>query len=70
MRHPKEFPCHECAPKEWRRTPNITGSYELDAVIRKNPNKDMVKRLDQFVSTEKNIYGPKTAYNGYESGDS
>jgi hypothetical protein len=71
MRFPKGHKCHECAPQEWRRTPDITGSYELDAVIHKNGNKDLPHRLAYFCESTTNNYGPRTGYNGYHgySGD-
>ena len=71
MRHQKGTPCHGCAPQEFRRTPNVTGSYELDAVISKNPNKDMEQRLAMYCGRP-NAYGPLTGYDGYHnySGDS
>lgn len=70
MRYPKGCPTHGCCPEEWRRTPNITGSFELDEVIRRNPNKDMEKRL-QLYCDRPMAYGPKTGYDGYHgySGD-
>ena len=71
MRKPKGIPCHDCAPKEWRDVPNVTGSFELDRVIKANPNKDMVSRLE-FYCERPNAYGPLTGYDGYHnySGDS
>lgn len=71
MRNPKGTPCHECCPQEWRNTPDITGSFELDAVIRRNPNKDMAARLELYCE-KPTAYGPRTGYDGYHgySGDS
>jgi len=62
--------CHECAPQEWRKTPVVTGSYELDAVINRNGNKDLPHRLAYYVD-KPNIYGARTGYDGYDgySGD-
>lgn len=70
MRRLKGVSCHQCAPKEWRHTPDLTGSYELDAVIARNPNKDMANRLE-FYCEKPTAYGPKTGYDGYHgySGD-
>ena len=64
--------CHECAPKEWRRTPVVTGSYELDAGIARSKNKDLPARVRFYVENVDNAYGPLTAYNGYHGygGDS
>jgi hypothetical protein len=62
---------HSVAPAEWRHTPDLTGSHELDAVIARNPNKDMSRRLDMYLDQADNAYGPKTGYSGYHgySGD-
>ena len=75
MKAPKGIPCHQCAPAEWRRTPNLTGSYELDAVIHRNGNKNIPDRLAYYLDCGGNpgqSYGPRTAYNGYHNyaGDS
>jgi hypothetical protein len=73
--------CHECAPKDWRGTPNITGSYELDGMIDRTTNKDMKDRLRMYAAggfvpnagagALDAGYGPRTGYNGYNgySGD-
>lgn len=66
-------PCHECCPEEWRKTPDITGSYELDGVIARNNNGDIASRLAMYCKGQgEQVYGPLTAYNGYHnySGDS
>lgn len=62
---------HLCAPKDWRTTPDISGSYELDAVIVRSRNRDVPDRLAMFVEND-SAYGPLTAYNGYRNytGDS
>jgi len=74
MRNPKGHPCHECAPAEWRHTPDLTGSFELDEVIRKNANRNIPARLEYYLagftagradSLDENVYGPRTGYNGY-----
>lgn len=65
MRRPRGA-CHECCPADWRQTTNITGSYELDAAIMKNKNKDVPDRLKMFVDND-TAYGPSTAYNGYHN---
>jgi hypothetical protein len=62
MRAPKGFPCHQCSPQEWRHTPNLTGSYELDAVIAKNPNPAIRDRLEYYLGCSGNAYGSETAY--------
>ncbi len=74
MRYPRGVPSHGrlgCCPQEWRRVPNISGSYELDGAIKLSKNKDVPARL-QMYCPRVNSYGPLTAYDGYEgySGDS
>jgi hypothetical protein len=73
MRYPKGVPAHGrigCCPDEWNRTPDITGSYELDAVIKHNPNKDLPSRLEMYCG-RMNAYGGLTGYDAYSgySGD-
>ena len=55
---------HECCPREWRATPDMTGSHELDAVIMKSKNTDIPKRLKLFLENE-SAYGARTGYDGY-----
>ena len=66
-------PCatHECCPKEWRNTPDMSGSYELDAAINRSSNGDLPARLRLFLENE-TAYGPRTGYDGYHNygGDS
>lgn len=78
MKFPKGCPTHACAPKEWRHIPNITGSFELDAVIYHNKNPDMASRLAYyggnmrgFSGHDYKAYGSRTGYDGYDgySGD-
>jgi hypothetical protein len=71
MRYLKGSPHHECCPPEWRNTPDMTGSFELDAVIARNTNKDIPSRLAFYLEQE-NAYSARTAYNGYHNyhGDS
>lgn len=64
MRYLKGSPHHECCPQEWRRTPDMTGSFELDAVIAKNTNPDLRSRLAFYLEQE-NAYGARTGYDGY-----
>lgn len=63
-------PCHECAPAEWRTTRDITGSYELDAVIERCTNADVLHRLAYYLERD-TAYGPLTGYDAYHgySGD-
>lgn len=62
---------HQCAPKDWRSTRNISGSYELDASIERSHNRDVPDRLAMFIEND-SAYGPITAYGGYHNytGDS
>lgn len=71
MKRPSHTPSHCFCPKEWRHIPDMTGSYELDAVLRHNPNKDLPSRLELYLDREDPLYGPKTGYSGYHgySGD-
>lgn len=70
MKQPKGFVEHRVCPVEWRHTPDMTGSYELDAAIKSNSNRDVPRRLDMYLKGS-NAYGPRTAYQGYDgySGD-
>lgn len=65
MRRPKGVKCHNCAPKAWRHTPNLTGDYDLDATIMHRPNRDMAARLNQHLAKPRGAYGTRSAYNGY-----
>ena len=71
MKKPKGIEQHKCSPKDWRKTPMITGDYDMDATIMHNNNKDVPKRLALYTKKNSNAYGPRTAYNGYDgySGD-
>lgn len=66
MKWPKGSPRHEIAPKEYRNTPNFTGSHELDCVIHKNSNPDIKHRLALYAGVGGEFYGQRTAYNGYD----
>ena len=76
MDAPKAYRKHECCPKDWRNTPDFTGSYELDGVIHRSRNGDLPARMrlyaDMSNHTDSRAYGPITGYNGYNnySGDS
>lgn len=71
MKNLKTVPLHQACPAEWRRTPDLTGSFELDAVIHHNPNKDIPARLAFYLDRSDLAYGPLTGYSGYHgySGD-
>lgn len=56
---------HDCAPKDWRDVPNMTGDYDLDATIMHRDNPDLPRRLELYVKRGDNAYGPLTGYNGY-----
>jgi len=70
MKYPKGTPMHSVCPAEFRHVPNITGSFELDCAIQKNPNKDMASRLAMYAGDARISgslsYGPRTAYDGYD----
>jgi len=51
--------CHELAPKEWRKTPLLTGDYDLDATILHRHNKDLPHRLELYIRKQ-----PHSAYRG------
>lgn len=61
MKNPKMHEHHQCAPAEWRHTPDMTGSYEMDCVIARCKNKDMQQRLRDHL-TEDVAYKINTAY--------
>lgn len=56
---------HQCCPKEWRQTHDITGSYELDASIERCGNKDLPARLEMYLGGPTHSYGYRTGYSGY-----
>jgi hypothetical protein len=62
---------HDCAPKDWRDVPNLTGDYDLDATIEHRDNPSLPSRLEMYVKRGHNSYGARTGYNGYHgySGD-
>ncbi len=57
---------HRICPRDWRETPDVTGCYELDAVIARSNNADVRNRL-WFYSGKVNAYGPLTGYSAYEN---
>lgn len=57
--------CHDCAPKAWKRVPNVTGDYDLDATILHRKNRDMAARLKQHIAAPAPTYSPRTSYHGY-----
>lgn len=57
---------HECAPKDWRDVPNLTGDYDLDATIEHRSNTDMPQRLAMY-TTRGRAYGALSAYNAYRN---
>ena len=66
------YPCHQCAPKEWRNVPDITGDYDMDATIMHRNNPAIPERLALYVRKPKGSYGALTGYSGYSNyhGDS
>ncbi len=63
MRKPAKYDNHECCPSDWRNISDLTGSYELDAVIAKNKNPEMAKKLEDHLVTDI-AYKHRTAYSG------
>ena len=73
MRNQKGLRTHVAAPKDYRRVPDRTGSYELDAVISRNSNSDLPDRLETHLARDGiHAYAHRGAYNGYSNygGDS
>ncbi len=64
MRQPRGYRNHTAAPEIWRRTPNITGDYEMDASIVHCKNKSVPGKLQSHLLND-SPYGPRTAYDGY-----
>lgn len=56
---------HECCPKDWRKVPNLTGDYDLDATIMHRENGSLPSRLSLYTRRNTGNYGPRSAYNGY-----
>jgi hypothetical protein len=74
LRKPKGVRNHSVAPKEWRRTSNITGDYDMDASILHSKNQAVPTKLKMYVKSDLGkdpIYGQRTGYDGYSgySGD-
>lgn len=63
MRKPRGYQNHQCAPEEWRQTSDMTGSFELDAMILRTPNKDMRDRIHSHLLSDK-AYERRTGYGG------
>lgn len=55
---------HACAPRDWRTTADLTGSYELDAAVARCKNPASAARLHACL-TEDEAYGPISGYSGY-----
>lgn len=68
MKYPKGNNCHQCAPGEWRHTPNMTGDYEFDASVIHAKAKRLKTDLMHHIkdgNVPNTIYDPRTAYRGY-----
>lgn len=57
--------CHTCAPPAWRRVPNLTGDYDLDATIAHRGNHNLPARLSMYTTRRGSAYGPHTGYDSY-----
>jgi len=64
MKTPDGYPCHQCAPRDWRNTPNMTGDYDMDATIMHRKNLSIPDRLALYLRKPRSSYQPGTAYNG------
>lgn len=62
MRKKSGFPDHQCCPQDWRKTPDMTGSFELDAMIMHTKNKNMESMLKDHLASDA-AYQVRTAYN-------
>lgn len=58
---------HECAPKDWRSVPALTGDYDFDATIAHRSNSDLPARLKQHV--KRNAYEIQNGYNAYRTAE-
>lgn len=56
--------CHECAPKDWRDIPNMTGDYDLDATIAHRKNPALPNAMSMYLKRGR-AYHPLTGYSGY-----
>jgi hypothetical protein len=66
MRHfAGEATTHDCAPKDWRDIPNVSGDYDLDATLMHRANPALPARLELYLKRGHGSYGPLTGYNGY-----
>ena len=65
MRRPRGVSTHKCAPDAWRRVPNMTGDYDLDATILHRSNKDMAAKIQSHLRNPRGSYGSRSAYSGY-----
>lgn len=54
---------HDCCPKDWRGIHDMTGSYELDALIDRVPRPAVLQKLEDHLVTDV-AYQKRTAYNG------
>ena len=55
MRNPKGYTHYGkegCCPTEWERTPDMTGSHEMDASIMHCKNKDAQSKLEDHLVTD------------------
>jgi hypothetical protein len=64
MKTPDGYPCHQCAPRDWRNTPNMTGDYDMDATIMHRKNLSIPDRLALYLRKPRSSYHPGTAYSG------
>ena len=56
---------HQCAPRDWRKTKNMTGDYVFDAGIERLPESSEIRnRLENHIAGGKS-YGIRSGYSGY-----
>ncbi len=75
MKYPKGNNAHQCAPIDWRHTPNMTGDFEMDASIMNAKAKRLKTDLIHHIKADglwnsiapgDTAYGYRTGYRGYE----
>lgn len=64
MKAKAKYDNYECAPKDWRGIQDMTGSFELDAVIARCKNPEVAAKLEDHLVSDV-PYKQRSAYNGY-----
>jgi len=63
MKASAKYDNYQCAPKDWRQIQDMTGSFELDAVIARCKNPEVAAKLEDHLVSDV-PYKQRTAYNG------